>query len=158
MRWMRCTLVFAGAAVAACGGRDDAKEAARDTMGGMAMDTSRMGDMQTRGGMAGMQMMSGMRAHMDSMMSTSPDRMKAMMAEHDRMTAQMMDRMGADMRGMNMAVDPEWNALADSVRADLAALPGLEGQQLTARMRAHAERVGRLVAKHERMMGSMAKP
>jgi hypothetical protein len=99
-----------------------------------------------------------MRAHMDSMMRLPPDRMKAMMAAHDRMMAQIMDRMGADMRGMNMAGEREWSALADSVRQDLAALPQLEGTALTARMRAHADRVSRLIGSHERMMGSMRKP
>ena len=84
--------------------------------------------------------------------------MKAMMATHDRMMAQMMDRMGADMRGMNMAGDREWNALSDSVRQDLAELPQLEGKALADRTRAHAERVSRLMGSHERMMSSMKKP
>jgi hypothetical protein len=103
-------------------------------------------------------MMSGMRAHMDSMMRLASDRMQAMMATHDRMMTQMMDRMGSNMRGMNMAGDRAWSGLTDSVRQDLAALPQLEGKPLADRMRAHADRVNRLLIMHEGMMGSMKKP
>jgi hypothetical protein len=124
----------------------------------MGMDSMPMQGME-RGGMQGMgdmtAMMAGMRQHMDSVMRLPPERMKAMMADHDRMMAQMMDRMGADMRAMNMAGDRGWKALSDSVRQDLAALPALEGAALRDRLRAHADRVVRLVDLHQRMMGSM---
>lgn len=148
--------------LAACGRADDTRAAGGDTAGmHMGMDSMQMqgmgkGGMQGMGGM--MSMMSGMRTHMDSMMRLPPDRMKAMMASHDRMMAQMMDRMGAGMRGMNMGGDRDWSALTDSVRQDLAALPQLEGKALTERMRAHSDRVSRLIGSHERMMGSMRKP
>lgn len=49
---------------------------------------------------------------------------------------------------------PEWNALTDSVKQGLAELPTLKGQALSARMRAHAERVKRLIRMHEKMMGN----
>jgi hypothetical protein len=105
------------------------------------------------GNMQGMTMMSGMGAHMDSMMRMSPQQMQAMMAMHEQMMSRMMDGMGADMRGMNMSGTPEWSALTDSVKQDLADLPNLKGQQLSARMRAHAARVKRLIAMHQKMMG-----
>jgi hypothetical protein len=94
-----------------------------------------------------------MRGHMDSMMRMSPQQMQAMMAMHQGMMSQMMDGMGADMRGMKMSGTPEWTALTDSVKQDLAELPDLKGQALSARMRVHAERVRRLIAMHEEMMG-----
>jgi hypothetical protein len=103
--------------------------------------------------MPGMQMMSGMRAHMDSTMRMSPQQMQAMMAMHQGMMSQMMDGMGADMRGMRMSGTPEWTALTDSVKQDLAELPNLKGQALSTRMRAHADRVRRLIELHEKMMG-----
>jgi hypothetical protein len=53
---------------------------------------------------------------------------------------------------MNMSADAKWNALVDSVKADLADLPGLHGKELSARMKAHSERVKRLIAMHEGMM------
>jgi hypothetical protein len=103
--------------------------------------------------MQGMQMTSGMRAHMDSIMRMSPQQMQAMMAMHQAMMSQMMDQMGADMRGMRMSGTAAWNALTDSVKRDLAELPDLKGQALASRMRVHADRVKRLIAMHEEMMG-----
>jgi hypothetical protein len=110
-----------------------------------------MGGMQ----MQGMEMMPQMRAHVDSMAGMSPQQMQAMMGNHQAMMSQMMDRMGADMRGMNMSSSPEWTALTDSVKQDLAELSALKGQQLSARMRAHADRVRRLIDTHEQMMKGM---
>jgi hypothetical protein len=135
--------------VAACGGRGDKPEATGDTGGMMGhMDSGARG----MGNMQGMPMMSNMRAHMDSMMRMSPQEMQARMAAHEQMMSRMMDGMGADMRGMNMSGMPDWNALTDSVKRDLADLPNLKGQELSSRMRSHAERVKRLIAMHEQMM------
>jgi len=93
-----------------------------------------------------------MSAHMDSMMRISPQQMQAMMATHQGMMSQMMDAIGADMRAMHMSGSPEWSALTDSVKQDLAELPNLRGQAPSARMRAHADRVKRLLAMHEKML------
>jgi hypothetical protein len=117
-------------------------------MGQMDSGGMEMGGMR----MQGMQMMPEMRAHMDSMMRMSPEQMRAMMAMHERMMSQMMDGMGADMRGMNMSASPEWSALSDSVKEDLAELPNLKGRALSARMKAHAERMRQLMEMHEKMM------
>ena len=117
------------------------------------MDSGGMGMNGMHDGMQGMGMMSMMRAHMDSMQRMSPAQMQAMMAMHQDMMARMMDTMGGDMRGMHMEPDAAWSALSDSVRQDLAELPGLSGKALETRMRAHAQRVRRLLAQHEKMMG-----
>jgi hypothetical protein len=141
------TLVLAG-----CGGGGERGEQSRDTGGMMSdMDSGGMG----MGGMESMQMMAGMRAHMDSMMRMSPQQMQGMMAMHEQMMSRMMDGMGSDMRGMKMSTTPEWTALSDSVKQDLADLPNLKGQGLSTRMRAHADRVKRLIAMHEKMMQTM---
>jgi hypothetical protein len=133
--------------LASCGG---GREEMADGMEGMkGMDTA--GGTQGMA-MPGMQMMPMMRAHMDSMMGMSPQQMQAMMARHQDMMSRMMDGMGSDMRGMNMTASAEWTALTDSVKRDLAELPGLEGHALSDRMRAHTERVRRLIAMHEGMM------
>ena len=150
-------LLIGALALAGCGRRGDRAEATRDTggmMGRMDSGGMAMGHMDSGGmGMGGMNMMSGMRAHMDSMMRMSPQQMQAMMPKHEQMMSGMMDGMGSDMRGMNMSGSAEWSALSDSVKNDLADLPNLKGQQLSARMRAHAERVKRLIAMHQKMMG-----
>jgi hypothetical protein len=143
-------LVIGGLALAGCARSGDRAETTRDTGGMMGhMDSGGMG----MGNMQSMTMMSGMRAHMDSMMQMSPQQMQAMMAMHEQMMSRMMDGMGADMRGIKMPGTPEWSALTDSVKQDLADLPNLKGQQLSARMRAHADRVKRLIAMHAKTMG-----
>ena len=55
--------------------------------------------------------------------------------------------------GHSVALFREWSALTDSVKQ--AELPSLKGQALSARMRAHADRVRRLIAAHEQIMKSM---
>lgn len=141
-----------------CGRSSRGKETARgDTAAAPAgADTLKMsiGNMQMNE-MQGMGMMGAMRSHMDSMGRMSPAQMKAMMAGHEDMASRMMDAMGADMRGMHMTADAAWTALADSVRQDLADLPGLSGDALKKRMQAHMDRVQRLMARHESMMGGM---
>lgn len=157
MRSMLWVLSVAMVAVAACKGKDQTAERAQPAgqqgMSGMKMDSMPMGGDHM--GMGGSDMMPMMRAHMDSMMRMSPGQMSGVMAAHEQMMSQMMDRMGADMRGMNMSGDAKWNALTDSVKADLADLPGLQGKELSARMEAHTARVQRLIAMHEGMMKGM---
>ena len=51
-----------------------------------------------------------------------------------------------------MPGDTAWTALTDSVRRDLADLPALAGRPLQVRVRAHVERMRRLLDMHERMM------
>ena len=117
-------------------------------MGHTDSGTMGMGNMP----MQGRQMMSKMRAHMDSMMRVSPQQMNAMMPGHQRMASRMMDAMGADMRQMNMSGDSQWAALNDSVKQDLAELPLLKERALTTRMQAHMDRMRRLMAMHQGMM------
>ena len=143
LRW----LLFIGLAGAgACGKRvDTAKASDAPQMGAMPMANMAM-DMKS------VPMMGMMQAHMDSMTRMSPEQMRAMMAAHQSMASQMMDAMGADMIAMHMAPDSAWSALSDSVRRDLADLPGLSGKALRARMEAHAERMRRLMTMHQAMM------
>ncbi len=160
MRMSHWALLVGALAFASCGRGGERAATTRATGGMMGrMDSGGMGMGQMdsggmgMGNMQGMTMMSGMRAHMDSMMRMSPQQMQAMMAMHEQMMSGIMDGMGADMRGMNMSGTPEWSALTDSVKQDLADLPNLKGQQLPARMRAHADRVKRLIAMHQKMVG-----
>ena len=125
---------------------------AADSHDGMSMDSSGMAGMSATGNSG---MMSMMQAHTDSMTRMKPEQMSGMMATHERMMSQMMDQMGSEMRQMKMSETPEWSALTDSVKQDLAELPSLKGQALSARMRAHADRVRRLIAAHEQMMKAL---
>lgn len=126
---------------------------------GRAPDTAGMMGHTDSGGMGmgampmrGAAMMGAMRAHMDSLAGMSPQQMQAMMAAHQALMSQMLDAMGADMHGMKMSGGPAWNALSDSVKQDLAELPSLKGQELSARMQTHTDRVRRLMAMHQQMM------
>ena len=134
---MKCLLAAALASgIVSCGERP--AQSAR----GNEADTSRMAGMNMD--MQGMKMMPAMQAHMDSMRTASPDRMKAMMAGHQEMAS-----------GMSMSGDSAWTVLSDSVRRDLAEIPGLSGRPLSSRMKEHLARMQRLMDQHENMMGSM---
>lgn len=130
-------------ATTACGKKPDAAQASADTAG-------TMGGMQMT--MQGIEMMPMMRAHMDSLGTMPPAGMAAAMAAHQDLASRMMDAMGADMRGMNMQPDAAWTALGDSLRQDLANLPGLSGEALKNRVQAHIGRMQRMLAMHEGMM------
>src|SRR5688500_9000350 len=101
MNTSRWGLLMAGLAVGGCkrggdrAGRwgDSAGMMGRMDAGGMKMNGMKMQSMQ---------MLPGMRAHMDSMMRMSPQQMQAMMARHQGMMSQMMDQMGGEMRQMKM--------------------------------------------------------
>jgi hypothetical protein len=134
-------------ASAACSKRKE--EPAADSHRGMAMDS---GQMRGMSGMGSAGMIPMMQAQMDSMMRMKPAQMSGMMATHERMMSQMMDQMGGQMRQMEVSATPGWSALMDSVKQDLAKLPSLKGPALSARMRAHAARVQRLISSHQQMM------
>jgi hypothetical protein len=150
MKALHMMVVVGLLASAACNKPKDTPAA--DSHSGMKMDSGAMPGMS---GMGNSGMMAMMQAHTDSMMRMSPDQMSGMMATHERMMSQMMDQMGGQMRQMKMAETPEWSALTDSVKQDLADLPSLKGQALSTRMRAHADRVRRLITSHEQMMKGM---
>ena len=99
-----------------------------------------------------------MRAHLDSLAAISPQFAASMVSMHEAMASRMLDAMGADMTAMGMKPDPAWTALADSIKRDLADLPGLSGRALDARLRAYVERMRRLMATHESMMQKMKRP
>lgn len=143
MRKARIVVALGLLVMAACGKKQEAAQAPADTAG-------TMGGMQMT--MRGMEMMPLMRAHLDSLGAMEPAQMLAAMAAHQDQASRMMDAMGGDMRGMNMQPDSAWAALGDSLRQDLADLPGLTGAALKTRMQAHIGRMQRMLAMHEGMM------
>jgi hypothetical protein len=150
MKALHLMAALALLAAVACNKTKDTPAA--DSQSGMPMDSGGMAGMK---GMENSSMMPMMQAHTDSMMRLTPGQMSGLMASHERMMSQMMDQMGADMRQMKMADTPQWSALTDSVKQDLAELPGLKGQALSTRMKGHADRVRRLIAAHKEMMNRM---
>lgn len=143
MRGTHVVLAVGVIALTACGKRPEAVQV-------LATDTVAKGGMQMA--MQGMQMMPMMTAHLDSLGGMAPAQMAAMMTAHQDLASRMMDAMGADMRGMHMAPDAGWIALGDSVRQDLAELPGLSGGALQGRMQGHIGRMRRMMTLHQGMM------
>ena len=169
-------LSFAAAAIAgmailtACTSND----ARRDPVGDSAASSASAGSLEgatrkdSAGGMAGMQgmagmaggmmgagMMDSMQTHMRMMDTISADRMMAMLPIHRQMSANMLSRMGTDMRSMNMPADTAWSATADSLRQDLAHMPDMSAGELKTMMPAHHARMTRLMQMHRDMMGRM---
>lgn len=133
--------------VAGCGSerqQDEMAEGARaDT--GMAMPTGGMR-------MPSMDMLPAAQAYVDSLARTAPGELTVLADGHRARIEPMLEAMDRDMVAMRMPADSAWRALADSVRADLATIPELNGEPLVLRMRAHAGRMRRLLDRHESMM------
>lgn len=141
-------------AVAACGGGEQRGARQPDSAEGQAMgDMGSMGSMGSMSAMESRGMMLGMRAHMQGMAGAGVDSLRRLMPMHRQMTANMLQQMTGEMRGMRMAGDTSWSALADSVRQDLTQLPDVSSAELPGFMERHRGRVERLMARHERMMG-----
>ena len=145
-------------AVIGCGSRSEQAGASGATSS-TATDSAK--GMASMPGMSGMSVSSAMMsaAAMDSMhaemlrvRTMSADQVKAAMPMHRQMTANMLSQMNADMRSMNMAADPAWDALVDSLRRDLVALPDIPTSRLTAALAPHFARVDRLMTMHSQMM------
>lgn len=102
--------------------------------------------------MPSMDLLPAVRAYVDSLWSAEPGALAGVVVGHRGRIEPMLTAMDQDMKAMNMTADPAWRALTDSVRSDLAALPGLSGEPLVLRLRAHAGRMRRLLQRHELMM------
>lgn len=125
-------------ALVGCGEKRAAQEEAMPGMGGMVMRADSL--------------IPPMRAHLDSLAAMPAASVPGMVTAHDAMASEMLDAMGSDMTMMGMQPDSVWAALTDSLKRDLADLPALTGRLLESRMRAHVERMRRLLDLHERMM------
>jgi len=125
----------------------DAKETA--DRGARTVDTTMgmgMGMPHRHSDMPGMMMVPMMRSHMDSMqMEMMGGAGGGMMSRHVEMVSDMLATMERDRRQMGLGGDSAWTALTDSVRRDLRQLPGFTGPGRRERMRAHMERMQRLL-------------
>ena len=152
MRMERCyALALLLTAVAACGG--GARRDARQPDSAKAQGMGEMGGMGSMGSMGSHERMREMRVHMRGMMGAGADSLRRLTPMHRQMTANMLQQMDSEMRGMQMAGDTSWTALADSVRQDLTRLPDVSAAELPGFMERHRSRVERLMARHEQMMG-----
>jgi sensor domain CHASE-containing protein len=143
---MNGTLISVMVAALALGGCREKQAANSEKAPGMA-----------RMNMRADSLMPAMHAHLDSLAMVPADRLPGLISAHEIMTSQLLDAMGGDMTAMGMKGDSAWTALRDSVQHDLADLPALRGAQLEGRVRAHIDRLKRLLAMHGIMMGAMPK-
>jgi hypothetical protein len=97
-------------------------------------------------------MMREMRAPMQGMSAAGADSLRRIVPMHRQMTANMLQQMDTEMRGMQVADDASWTALADSVRQDLTLLPDVSSAELPDFMARHRGRLERLMARHGQMM------
>ncbi|MDP9348109.1 MAG: hypothetical protein M3P24_03055 [Gemmatimonadota bacterium] len=139
-------------ALAACGGQEDAPEAA-------PADAPATG--APAGGMEGMPGMQPgaaadpLDAHMQMMQGASGDQLKAMIPEHRQLVANMIAQYNREMREMNMSTDAEWNSTVDALRQDLVHLPEMSAEELKTFMPEHQSRINKLREMHKGMMGNM---
>ncbi|MGH7475695.1 MAG: hypothetical protein ACRELD_05350 [Longimicrobiales bacterium] len=149
--------LLAATVLIACGGPEADTDTAADAQGTADQADRGMEGMRGMAGMEGMQGMGGgmmerMQAHMQMMQGMSGDSMMAMMPQHRQMAANMIAQFNREMREMNMATDAEWNALVDSLRADLTRMPELSMAEMQALMPEHHARMRRLMQMHQSMM------
>ena len=148
------TLCFALAACTASDQRSDDTGTAAEKAASAASDTAMKG-MGNMAGMMSASTMDSMHVHMQMMDTSSAQHVAAMLSTHRQMAANMLSRMNADMRGMNMSGDAAWNATVDSLRQDLTRMPDLDAAALKSMMPAHHARMMRLMQMHRDMMGKM---
>ena len=70
----------------------------------------------------------------------SGDSVRSMLPMHRQMMANMIAHMNRETSDMNMPVDAAWNALIDSLHADLATMPDRDSAELRALMPEHHRR------------------
>ena len=138
----------------ACGAdTDENREAAPADQPSAAADG--MEGMPGMAGMSAMQMGTEMTAHLERMRAMRGDSLMQMVPEHRQMLGNMMGQMNREMQGMNMTADPQWTALADSLRDDQVRMPQMSAADMGAFMPEHRGRVTRLMERHGSMMGGM---
>lgn len=135
---------------------DSAATAGAGSLEGPTRKDSAAGGMAgMQGGMMGAAMGDSIEAHMRMMDGMSAEQVKAMLSAHRQTVANLLSRMNAEMRSMNMPADAAWTATIDSVRQDLTHMPEMSGAELKALMPAHHARVTRLLQAHREMLGRM---
>lgn len=144
----------------ACGERQERGEAAAPAPpSGAAPGIDAMPGMPMRGdrpeARRDADLLDRLRSHLDSVIWLEPNRLVFVRAAHDSLTRRALDQMQREMERMDMAPASAWQALEDSLRRDLAALPTLSGEPFVLRMRGHAGRLRRLLEMHRRMTSPM---
>ena len=141
MTTVRLLLTVTLVGLVACGKKKEQPQSAMPGMEGMSGMVMRSDSLMKK-----------MQAHLDSLAGMPAQFAQGMLQAHDAMASRMLDAMVSDMTMMNMRPDSAWTALTDSVKRDLADLPSLSGRALETHLRAHVDRMRRLMGMHRAMM------
>lgn len=93
-------------------------------------------------------MMEEMRATMRTMQAVSADSVRTAMPMHRQMASDMLAQMNKETSDMKIPADVRWSGLMDSLRQDLARMPGMSAGELATLMPAHHGRLTRLMDLH----------
>lgn len=93
-------------------------------------------------------MMEEMRATMRAMQTLSADSLHSAMPMHRQMASDMLAQMNMETSDRKMPADARWSGLMDSLRQDLARMPGMSAGELATLMPAHHGRLTRLMNLH----------
>jgi hypothetical protein len=151
MHTFRLLTMIVAVALVGCGKKSEQPQNAMPGMQGMPGMSGMSGAMKSDA------LMPMMRADLDSLARRSSRLAAGTLTAHETMTSEMLDAMARDMTMMHMTPDAAWGALSDSVKRDLADLPSLSGKALETRIMQHAQRMGRLLDMHQRMMSARGK-
>ena len=103
-------------------------------------------------------MMEEMRATMRAMQSASGDSLRAAIPMHRQMASDMMAQMNREMAQMKITADSRWSGLMDSLRQDLARMPGINAGEVVRFLPAHHGRLTRLMDLHREVMQRQPAP
>ena len=92
-------------------------------------------------------MMEEMRATMRTV-QVSADSVRTAMPMHRQMASDMLAQMNKETSDMKIPTDVRWSGLMDSLREDLARMPGMSASELATLMPAHHGRLTRLMDLH----------
>lgn len=154
------SLSLAVAALAACGGTEQAAEETPEAVV-VAEEAATPAPAPAAGGMEGMEGMQmdpaadPLDAHMAMMGKASGEALTAMIPEHRQLVANTIARMNQEMRDMDMASNTEWNETVEALRGDLVRLPEMTGEELQAFIPEHQARIDKLRELHRGMMADM---
>ncbi len=98
-------------------------------------------------------MLPRVRAHLDSLASSTAAMHEAAMADHAAVMGGLLQAMQTDLMHMGMHSDAAYEALADSVVKDQAAIAAAPAAQQGELVRQHLDRVRRLMSVYDGMVG-----
>jgi hypothetical protein len=137
------SLAAAAVTAAACTPKGGDSSAAASNSGTSASSTTLA---PTVGADSGKQLVDSVTTDDSLLAHAAPAQIESLVPRHVQLVTHTLVLLELNRRKAGAPADPAWTATADSVRADLKAMPTLSPAALTAMLPAHVARVQRLVA------------